>query len=137
MFNDERDIVTAAYNQIIDNLKNNEKIRYIKCPKNHFYDENLKKCPECEGDELKNLSEKNPKKNEQDLIDELNNAALNNIGTLRIEAFRRGDIASEFVFQEIENATGTKRNKYINFFDFSNLPTNRQKMINSQKPVNS
>ena len=32
------------------------------------------------------------------------NAALNNIGTLRIEAFRRGDIASEFVFQEIENA---------------------------------
>ena len=32
------------------------------------------------------------------------NAGLNNIGSLKVEAFRRGDIASEFVFQEIENA---------------------------------
>ena len=41
---------------------------------------------------------------EGSVIRRLVNAGLNNIGTLRIEAFRRGDIASEFVFQEIENA---------------------------------
>ena len=41
---------------------------------------------------------------EGSVISSLVNAGLNNIGTLRIEAFRRGDIASEFVFQEIENA---------------------------------
>jgi len=41
---------------------------------------------------------------EGSVITALVNAGLNNIGTLRIEAFRRGDIASEFVFQEIENA---------------------------------
>jgi ATP-dependent Clp protease ATP-binding subunit ClpA len=41
---------------------------------------------------------------EGSVIGSLVNAGLNNIGTLRIEAFRRGDIASEFVFQEIENA---------------------------------
>lgn len=32
------------------------------------------------------------------------NAGLNNLGALRIEAFRRGDIAVEFIFQEIENS---------------------------------
>ena len=41
---------------------------------------------------------------EGSIIASLVNAGLNNIGALRIEAFRRGDIASEFVFQEIENA---------------------------------
>ena len=41
---------------------------------------------------------------EGSVISSLVNAGLNNIGTLRVEAFRRGDIASEFVFQEIENA---------------------------------
>lgn len=41
---------------------------------------------------------------EGSVIGSLVNASLNNIGTLRVEAFRRGDIASEFVFQEIENA---------------------------------
>ena len=41
---------------------------------------------------------------EGSVISSLVNAALNNIGTLRVEAFRRGDIASEFIFQEIENA---------------------------------
>ena len=41
---------------------------------------------------------------EGSVIASIVNAGLNNIGTLRIEAFRRGDIASEFVFQEIENA---------------------------------
>ena len=41
---------------------------------------------------------------EGSVISSLVNAGLNNIGTLRIEAFRRGDIASEFIFQEIENA---------------------------------
>lgn len=41
---------------------------------------------------------------EGSVIGSLVNAGLNNIGTLRIEAFRRGDIATEFVFQEIENA---------------------------------
>jgi ATP-dependent Clp protease ATP-binding subunit ClpA len=41
---------------------------------------------------------------EGSVIASLVNAGLNNIGTLRIEAFRRGDIASEFVLQEIENA---------------------------------
>jgi ATP-dependent Clp protease ATP-binding subunit ClpA len=41
---------------------------------------------------------------EGSVISSLVNAGLNNIGTLRVEAFRRGDIASEFVFQEIENS---------------------------------
>jgi ATP-dependent Clp protease ATP-binding subunit ClpA len=41
---------------------------------------------------------------EGSVIASLVNAGLNNIGTLRIEAFRRGDIASEFVLQEIENS---------------------------------
>nr|AYO28676.1 Clp protease ATP binding subunit [Neotessella volvocina] len=34
----------------------------------------------------------------------LTNAGLNKIGALKAEAFRRGDIATEFVFQEIENS---------------------------------
>ena len=41
---------------------------------------------------------------EGSVIGSLVNAGLNNIGTLRVEAFRRGDIATEFIFQEIENA---------------------------------
>ena len=41
---------------------------------------------------------------EGSVISALVNASLNNIGSLRIEAFRRGDIASEYIFQEIENA---------------------------------
>lgn len=41
---------------------------------------------------------------EGSVVASLVNAGLNNIGNLRIEAFRRGDIASEFIFQEIENA---------------------------------
>jgi ATP-dependent Clp protease ATP-binding subunit ClpA len=41
---------------------------------------------------------------EGSVIASLVNAGLNNIGVLRVEAFRRGDIASEFIFQEIENA---------------------------------
>jgi len=41
---------------------------------------------------------------EGSIISSLVNASLNNIGTLRLEAFRRGDVASEFVFQEVENA---------------------------------
>ena len=41
---------------------------------------------------------------EGSVISALVNAGLNNIGSLRMEAFRRGDIPSEFVFQEIENA---------------------------------
>jgi ATP-dependent Clp protease ATP-binding subunit ClpA len=41
---------------------------------------------------------------EGSVISSLANAGLNNIGSLRMEAFRRGDIPSEFVFQEIENA---------------------------------
>jgi ATP-dependent Clp protease ATP-binding subunit ClpA len=32
------------------------------------------------------------------------NKAIQNIGKLRLEAFRRGDIASEYIFQEVENA---------------------------------
>lgn len=41
---------------------------------------------------------------EGSVISSLVNASLNNIGTLRVEAFRRGDIGAEFIFQEIENA---------------------------------
>ena len=38
------------------------------------------------------------------VISAIANAALKNVGTLRIEAFRRGDIPSEYIFQELENA---------------------------------
>jgi len=41
---------------------------------------------------------------EGSVLASLVNAGLNNIGSLRVEAFRRGDIAAEFVFQEVENA---------------------------------
>lgn len=41
---------------------------------------------------------------EGSVIASLVNAGLTNIGNLRIEAFRRGDIASQFIFQEIENS---------------------------------
>ena len=41
---------------------------------------------------------------EGSVIASMVHAGLNNIGSLRVEAFRRGDIASEFVFQELENA---------------------------------
>jgi ATP-dependent Clp protease ATP-binding subunit ClpA len=41
---------------------------------------------------------------EGSVISSLVNAGLIKIGSLRIEAFRRGDIAVEFIFQEIENA---------------------------------
>ena len=42
--------------------------------------------------------------NEGSVISSLANAGLLKIGALRVEAFRRGDVAVEFVFQEIENA---------------------------------
>lgn len=38
------------------------------------------------------------------VISSLASSAIQNMGRLRLEAFRRGDIASEFVFQEIETA---------------------------------
>jgi ATP-dependent Clp protease ATP-binding subunit ClpA len=41
---------------------------------------------------------------EGSLIASLVNASLTHIGALRIEAFRRGDIPSEYIFQEIENS---------------------------------
>jgi len=41
---------------------------------------------------------------EGSIISSIVNAALNNLGSLKVEAFRRGDTATEFVFQEIENA---------------------------------
>ena len=41
---------------------------------------------------------------EGSVISSIVNAALNNIGSLRLEAFRRGDIAPEYILQEIENA---------------------------------
>ena len=41
---------------------------------------------------------------EGSVISSIVNAGLIKIGALRIEAFRRGDIAVEFIFQEIENA---------------------------------
>ena len=41
---------------------------------------------------------------EGSIISSIVNAGLNNIGSLRVEAFRRGDTATEFIFQEIENA---------------------------------
>jgi ATP-dependent Clp protease ATP-binding subunit ClpA len=41
---------------------------------------------------------------EGSVISAVVNAGLNNLGRLRMEAFRRGDIPVEFIFQEIENA---------------------------------
>jgi ATP-dependent Clp protease ATP-binding subunit ClpA len=41
---------------------------------------------------------------EGSVLSALVNSALNKIGNLKIEAYRRGDIASEFLFQEIETA---------------------------------
>jgi ATP-dependent Clp protease ATP-binding subunit ClpA len=37
-------------------------------------------------------------------ISALANTTLNHLGQLRLEAFRRGDISTEYIFQEIENA---------------------------------
>ena len=41
---------------------------------------------------------------EGSVLASLVNSALSNIGKLKLEAFRRGDIATEFIFQEVENA---------------------------------
>jgi ATP-dependent Clp protease ATP-binding subunit ClpA len=41
---------------------------------------------------------------EGSVIASLVNSALNNIGRLKLEAFRRGDVATEYIFQEVENA---------------------------------
>lgn len=41
---------------------------------------------------------------EGSVLSSIANAALANIGVLRTEAYRRGDVATQFVFQEIENA---------------------------------
>ena len=41
---------------------------------------------------------------EGSVIASLVNSTLGNIGKLKLEAFRRGDIATEFIFQEVENA---------------------------------
>lgn len=41
---------------------------------------------------------------EGSVISSIVNAGLNNLGSLRMEAFRRGDIPSEYIFQELENA---------------------------------
>lgn len=40
---------------------------------------------------------------EGSVISSVVNAGLNNLGSLRMEAFRRGDIPSEYIFQELEN----------------------------------
>ena len=41
---------------------------------------------------------------EGSVIGSIVNALLAKLGKLRVEAFRRGDVASEFIFQEIDNA---------------------------------
>ena len=41
---------------------------------------------------------------EGSVIASLVNSALSNIGRLKLEAFRRGDVATEYIFQEVENA---------------------------------
>lgn len=41
---------------------------------------------------------------EGSVIASLVNSALSNIGKLKLEAFRRGDVATEYIFQEVENA---------------------------------
>jgi ATP-dependent Clp protease ATP-binding subunit ClpA len=41
---------------------------------------------------------------EGSVISSLVNAGLIKLGALRVEAFRRGDVAVEFIFQEVENA---------------------------------
>jgi ATP-dependent Clp protease ATP-binding subunit ClpA len=42
--------------------------------------------------------------NEGSVLASLINSALGNVGKLKLEAFRRGDIATEYIFQEVENA---------------------------------
>ncbi len=50
---------------------------------------------------------------EGSVISSIVNASLKNLGNLKLEAFRRGDIASEFIFQEVENAYRTFLLKWI------------------------
>jgi len=42
--------------------------------------------------------------NQGSVVSALTNATLNNMGTLKLEAYRRGDVGAEYVLQEIENA---------------------------------
>jgi ATP-dependent Clp protease ATP-binding subunit ClpA len=71
---------------------------------------------------------------EGSVIASLINSALSNIGKLKLEAFRRGDIATEYVFQEVENA-------YRNFLltwieDPTSIPTQlEQKKITKVIPI--
>lgn len=59
-------------------------------------------------------------KNYTSIVDALVNKILRNIAKLRNEAFRKGDIATEFIFQEIENAYRNFLLMWIN--DYSQIP---------------
>jgi ATP-dependent Clp protease ATP-binding subunit ClpA len=63
---------------------------------------------------------------EGSVISGIVNASLNNVGTLRVEAFRRGDIAAEFIFQEIENAY---RNFLLRWVDNPSIVPEERKPI--------
>ncbi len=64
---------------------------------------------------------------EGSVISSIVNAGLIKIGTLRLEAFRRGDIPTEFVFQEIENAY---RNFLLRWIESPlTIPENRKMIL--------
>lgn len=57
------------------------------------------------------------------VISALINSALRQIGKIKLESFRRGDIASEFIFQEVENAY---RNLLITWLEnYKDIPFTR------------
>ena len=66
---------------------------------------------------------------EGSVISSVVNAGLNNLGVLRMEAFRRGDIPSEYIFQELENGYRNFLLRWIE--DPLSVPENE----NTSKPI--
>ena len=65
----------------------------------------------------------------ESIISSIINTELINLGKLRLEAFRRGDIPTEFIFQEIENA-------YRNFLiQWIEQPTELYKKSKNLSPI--
>jgi len=72
--------------------------------------------------------------NEKSIIISIVNSILRKISILRSEAFRKGDIASEFVFQEVENSY---KNFLLNWLEYPININNLKVINNNMSPLSS
>ncbi len=70
---------------------------------------------------------------EGSVMSALVNSGLNKIGSLKLEAFRRGDVASQYLLQEVENAY---RNFLLRWVHVpKDIPENNENIKPSEKPL--